>query len=136
MRHRKHHTRLNREVGHRNAVLRNLATALITHGQIETTAVKAKTLRPFVERLITLGRKATLHHRRLAFQQVPDKVTIHKVFEEIAPRYKDRNGGYTRILLSRRRMGDGAEMAFIELIDRPEAAAPAAAPDATAPATA
>jgi len=117
-------------------VLRNLTIALITHGQIETTAVKAKTLRPFVERLITLGRKATLHHRRLAFAQVPDKVIVHKVFEEIAPRYKDRNGGYTRILLGRRRMGDGAEMAFIELIDRPEVAAPAATTDATAPATA
>ncbi len=119
MRHRKHHTRLNRPTGHRTATLRNLAAALIEHERIETTATKAKTLRPFVENVITLGKKGTLHHRRQAFQKLQNKTAVHKVFEELGPRYAERDGGYTRVIRSRQRPGDAAEMAIIEFLDRP-----------------
>lgn len=119
MRHRKHHTRLNRPTGHRTATLRNLAAALIEHERIETTVTKAKTLRPFVEAVVTLGKKGTLHHRRQAFQKLQDKVAVHKIFEEIGPRYAGRPGGYTRLMRSRQRPGDAAEMAIIEFVDRP-----------------
>ncbi len=129
MRHRKHHTRLNRPTGHRTATLRNLAAALIEHERIETTATKAKTLRSFVETVVTLGKKGTLHHRRQAFQKLQNKTAVHKVFEELGPRYAERPGGYTRVLRSRQRPGDAAEMAIIEFLDRPveeeEEAAPA-----------
>lgn len=143
-RHKCHRTRLNRSLGHRTATLRNLAKSLIlcedNSGnrieRIETTAVKAKTLRPFVERIITLGKKGTVHHRRQAFAQLADKQAVHRVFEELAPRYKDRTGGYTRIILGRRRMGDGAEMAFIEFIDRPEGEQPAVKEETSAAANA
>lgn len=133
MRHRNHHNRLNRAVGHRTALLRNLVRALVLtkddNGnnieRIETTIQKAKGLQPFVESLITLGKKGTLHHRRQAFAQLQDKYTVHRLFEELAPRYKERNGGYTRIVRTRRRQGDGAEMALIEFVDRPAASVPA-----------
>lgn len=88
------------------------------HEKIETTATKAKTLRPFIENVITLGKKGTLHHRRQAFAKLADKKAVHKVFEELAPRFKERSGGYTRVILGRQRMGDAAEMAFIEFVDK------------------
>lgn len=133
MRHRKHHSRLNRDTGHRTALLRNLARALVLtqdeNGnnieRIETTVTKAKGLQPFIENLITLGKKGTTHHRRQAFAKLQDKHTVHRLFEELAPRYAERNGGYTRIIRTRRRQGDGAEMALIELVGR-EVSAPAA----------
>lgn len=111
---------MNRPTGHRNATLRNLAKALIEHGRIETTATKAKVLRPFVENLVTLGKKGTLHHRRLAFSRLCDKRAVHKVFEVVGPLFADRDGGYTRIVRTRRRAGDAAEMAIIEFVDWPE----------------
>ena len=134
MRHKCHRTRLNRSLGHRTATLRNLAKALILQEdaegnkleRIETTVMKAKTLRPYVEKLITLGKKGTLHHRRQAFAQIADKDAVTQLFDVLAPRFKERTGGYTRIILGRRRQGDGAEMAYIQLIDRPEGAVAAA----------
>lgn len=100
--------------------------------RIETTAVKAKTLRPWVEKLITLGKKGTQHHRRQAFSQIACKDTVHQIFEVLAKRYEGRDGGYTRIILGRRREGDGAEMAYIELVGRDDSAEPAAAAEKTA----
>jgi large subunit ribosomal protein L17 len=126
VRHKKHRTRMGRSLGHRTATLRNLARALVlSEGadgnklyRIETTATKAKVLRPFIENLITLGKKGTVHHRRQAFQKLQCKQTVHCIFEELAPAFKDREGGYTRITRTRYRMGDAAEMAYIELVDR------------------
>jgi len=117
---------MNRELGHRTCTLRNLTRGLILQKnaqgeyleRIETPATKAKTLRPFVEKLITLGKKGTLHHRRQAFALLQDKEAVHRIFEDLAKRYSARPGGYTRIMHTRRRMGDGVEMAFIELVDR------------------
>jgi large subunit ribosomal protein L17 len=117
MRHKKHQSRMNRQVGHRNATLRNLSAALVDHGRIRTTHAKAKILRPYVEKLITMGKKGTLHHRRLAFAHLQKKKTVHKIFEELAPRFEERNGGYTRIIMADRRQGDGAQMALIEFVD-------------------
>ncbi|MCC7392575.1 50S ribosomal protein L17, partial [Candidatus Sumerlaeota bacterium] len=102
MRHRKHHSRLSRQVGARTALLRNLAKALIEHERIETTTAKAKVLRPFVENIVTLGKKGTQHDRRNAFSKLAHKTAVDKVFKEIAPRFSSRNGGYTRIIHSRR----------------------------------
>lgn len=114
---------MNRKLGHRTATLRNLAKALITHERIETTATKAKTLKPWVEGIITLGKKGTLHHRRQAFTKLQDKDAVHKVFETLAGRFASRNGGYTRVIRTRQRMGDAAEMALIEFVDREAAPA-------------
>lgn len=108
---------MNRPTGHRIATLRNLAKALIEHGRIETTVTKAKLLRPFVESIVTMGRKGTLHHRRLAFARLNDKRAVHKVFETIAPLFAGRDGGYTRIIRTRRRAGDAAELAIIEFVE-------------------
>lgn len=123
MRHRKHHSRLSRPTGHRNAVLRNLSQALIEHERIETTITNAKTLQPYIESVVTLGKKGEVHHRRLAFSKLGNKHAVHKMFEEIAPRFADRNGGYTRVIRTRRRAGDAADMAFIEFIESAPAAA-------------
>jgi ribosomal protein L17 len=144
VRHRKHHTRLNRALGHRTATLRNLTRALVLQQtekkeyleRIETGTVKAKVLRSYVEKLITLGKKGTVHHRRQAFAILQDKEAVHRIFEVLAKRYEGRNGGYTRILKTRRRAGDGCEMAIIELVDRAEIAAPAKPAEAEAPANA
>lgn len=110
---------MSRPTGHRNATLRNLIRALVAHGRIETTITKAKILRPHVEALVTLGKKGTLHHRRQAFAKVGDKKTVHKLFEELGPLFTDRPGGYTRIIRTRRRAGDAAEMAYIEFVELP-----------------
>jgi len=122
MRHRKHHTKLSRKSGPRRQLLRNLSAALITHERIHTTETKAKALRPVVERLVTLGKKGTLHHRRQAFAALQKKMAVHKLFEEIAPRFTERPGGYTRIIRDGQRAGDGAWMAYIEFVERGEAA--------------
>ncbi|NML11021.1 50S ribosomal protein L17 [Sphingobium sp. AR-3-1] len=118
MRHRMGQRRLQRATGHRNALLRNLAASLIKHEQIMTGAVKAKALRPYVEKLITLAKKGGLSNRRLADARLKDDAQLIKLFEILAERYKDRNGGYTRVIKAGFRASDAAPMAIIELVDR------------------
>ena len=101
-------------------MFRNMAVSLITHEAIKTTLPKAKELRRVIEPLITLGKEPTLANRRLAFARLRDRDAVTKLFNEIAPRYKERNGGYTRVLKMGFRQGDNAPMAFMELVDRPE----------------
>ena len=103
---------------HRFAMFRNMAHALIKHEQITTTLPKAKELGPVAEKLITLGKRGTLHARRQAYAQLRDDVIVTKLFTTIAERYKDRQGGYTRVLKAGMRYGDAADMAVIELVDR------------------
>ena len=103
---------------HRIAMLRNMATSLITHEQITTTLPKAKELRPYVERIISLGKRGDLHARRQAYAQIRDEKVVAKLFTTIAERYKTRTGGYTRVLKAGVRYGDAADMAVIELIER------------------
>ncbi|MBL8995863.1 MAG: 50S ribosomal protein L17 [Gemmatimonadales bacterium] len=117
MRHRKAGRSLRRTSEQRLALLRNLATSLIEQGAIETTEAKAKELRPFVEKLITKGREGTLHARRLAGKHVQKRAAADKLFQEIGPKYAKRTGGYTRILKTGHRKGDGADMARIELVE-------------------
>jgi large subunit ribosomal protein L17 len=116
MRHRNKGKQLSRTHTHRAAVLRNLATSLFRHGRIETTTAKAKALRPYAERLITLARRGDLHSRRLAARKIQDREVLGKLFDEIGPRYTERPGGYTRILKLGNRQGDAAEMSLIELV--------------------
>ena len=118
MRHRKIRSKLNRTSEHRAALMRNLALALIERERIHTTDAKAKQLRPVVERLVTLGRTGTLAARRLAFSKLGKKKAVHKVFTVLGPRFKERAGGYTRIVKADKRAGDGAQMAYIEFIER------------------
>ena len=121
MRHRNGLRKLNRTSAHRQAMLRNMCNSLITHEAIKTTLPKAKELRMAVEPLITLAKVATLAHRRLAFDRTRDREVVAKLFNDLGPRYKARPGGYTRILKMGFRVGDNAPMAFVELVDRPEA---------------
>ena len=107
---------------HRLAMLRSMATALIKHEQISTTLPKAKELRPYVKRIITLGKRGGLHARRQAYAQIRDERVVDKLFTTIAERYKSRAGGYTRVLRAGIRFGDAADMAVIELIERDVAA--------------
>lgn len=107
---------------HRFAMFRNMAHALIKHEQITTTLPKAKELGPVAEKLITLGKRGTLHARRQAYAQLRDNVIVAKLFTTIAERYKDRHGGYTRVMKAGMRYGDAADMAVIELVDRDPAA--------------
>ncbi|HAY76662.1 MAG TPA: 50S ribosomal protein L17 [Gemmatimonadetes bacterium] len=116
MRHRKKGRQLSRTRSHRKATLRNLATSLFRHERIETTTAKAKELRPFAERLITLARRGDVHARRLAATKIQDREVLGKLFDEIAPRYIERPGGYTRVLKLGNRKGDAAEMSLIELV--------------------
>ncbi|MCB2155413.1 50S ribosomal protein L17 [bacterium] len=132
MRHRKHRQKLSRPTGHRRALLRNLAIGLIEHERIRTTEAKAKVLRPFIERLVTLGKKGEQHHRRRAFSALGKKVPVHKLFEDIAPRFEGRPGGYTRIIRDDQRAGDGAWMAYIEFVEQGAAASSAPAETAAA----
>jgi large subunit ribosomal protein L17 len=122
MRHRSGLRKLNRTSSHRLAMFRNMAVSLITHEAIKTTLPKAKELRRVVEPLITLGKEPTLANKRLAFARLRDRDAVVKLFAEIGPRYKERNGGYTRVLKMGFRQGDAAPMAFMELVDRPEVA--------------
>ena len=122
MRHRKAGRKLNRTASHRKAMFANMAAALIKHEQIVTTLPKAKSLRPVVEKLITLAKRGDLHARRQAISQMRDKAMVAKLFETLGPRYEERKGGYTRVLKAGFRYGDSAPMAVIELVDRdPEA---------------
>lgn len=118
MRHRKKGRQLSRTASHREALLRNMAISLFRHGRIQTTTAKAKELRPFAERLITLARRGDLHARRLAARKIHDKDVLFALFDSIGPRFSERPGGYTRVLKLGHRQGDGAEMALIELVDR------------------
>jgi large subunit ribosomal protein L17 len=118
--------KLNRTSSHRLAMFRNMANSLLRHEAIKTTLPKAKELRRVVEPLITLGREPTVANKRLAFNRLRDREVVVKLFNEIGPRYKARNGGYTRILKMGFRVGDNAPMAFVELVDRPQPEAGAA----------
>jgi large subunit ribosomal protein L17 len=120
MRHRLGLRKLNRTSAHRLAMLRNMTVSLLRHETIKTTLPKAKELRRVAERIITLGKQATLANRRLAFDRLRDREIVGKLFSEIGPRYATRNGGYLRILKCGFRQGDNAPMAFIELLDQPE----------------
>jgi large subunit ribosomal protein L17 len=122
MRHGMNGRKLNRTTSHRQAMFANMAAALIKHEQITTTLPKAKDLRPIVERLITLGKKGGLANRRLALARLRDEAMVAKLFGPLAERYKDRAGGYTRVLKAGFRYGDAAPMAVIELVDRDPAA--------------
>ena len=117
MRHRKKGRALSRSSSHRKAMLRNMATSLIVHERIRTTEAKAKELRPVVEKLITLGRTDDVHSRRRARRMIENREALQKLFDDIGPRFKERPGGYTRILKLGTRKGDGAEVAIIELTD-------------------
>ena len=133
MRHLKAGRKLGRNATHRLALMRNLARALIEHERIITTVEKAKEARRFVEKLITLAKKGTLHARRLAVARLHDKGAVSKLFKEIAPRFQERVGGYTRVIKRHeRRLGDGGRTAFLELLKEGEtkvrARAPAAPP--------
>ncbi|MDB5651459.1 MAG: rplQ [Hyphomicrobiales bacterium] len=110
--------RFNRTAEHRKAMFANMCQALIKHEQIVTTLPKAKDLRPVVEKLVTLGKRGDLHARRQAIAQMKDVVLVRKLFDILGPRYKDRNGGYTRVLKAGFRFGDNAPMAVIEFVDR------------------
>ena len=127
MRHRHGLRKLNRTSSHRLAMLRNMCNSLIQHEAIRTTVPKAKELRRVVEPLITLGKEPTLANRRLAFDRTRDRDIVAKLFNVLGPRYQARPGGYTRILKMGFRIGDNAPMAFVELVDRPEPTADAAA---------
>ncbi len=118
MRHGNTNRKLSRTASHRKAMFANMSAALIKHEQIVTTLPKAKELRPIVEKLVTLGKRGDLHARRQAAAQMRDEDQVKKLFETIGPRYKDRNGGYTRILKAGYRYGDNAAVAVIEFVDR------------------
>ncbi len=120
MRHRHSGRKLNRTSSHRKSLFKNMSQALLKHEQIITTLPKAKELKRVVEKLITLGKKGNLHSRRLAFNQIRDKDMVSKIFDNLAKRYSDRKGGYTRVLKAGFRYGDSAPMAVIELVDRDE----------------
>lgn len=118
MRHRVAGRKLQRTSSHRAALFRNMAAALIKHEQITTTTAKAKELRPYVEKLITLAKKGGLSNRRLAHARLMDEVQLVKLFDVIAPRYAERNGGYTRVIKAGIRANDAAPIAIIEFVDR------------------
>jgi large subunit ribosomal protein L17 len=128
MRHRNAGRKLGRTSAHRRALLRNLVTSLLEHEQIETTDAKAKELRRVAERMITLGKRGSLHARRQALRVVRSREVAAKLFEELAERYRTRPGGYTRVLKLRTRVGDAAPVSMIELVDRTALPAQAAPP--------
>lgn len=129
MRHGKGLRQLSRSTSHRRALLRNMATSLIKYEHFETTVQKAKELRPVVERLITLGKNDTVAARRQAYSYLMDKAVVHKLFAEVGPRCKNRNGGYTRIVRTRFRNGDAAQLAILELVDKAGEKAEATKPE-------
>ncbi|PRX01802.1 UNVERIFIED_ORG: LSU ribosomal protein L17P [Martelella mediterranea] len=126
MRHKNAGRKLNRTASHRKAMFANMAVSLIVHEQIVTTLPKAKEIRPIVEKLITLGKRGDLHARRQAIAQVKDVEAVKKLFDVLASRYAERNGGYTRIMKAGFRYGDNAPLAVIEFVDRDVAAKGAA----------
>jgi large subunit ribosomal protein L17 len=127
MRHHRAGKKLGRDSAHRKAMYANLAGSLIEHGRIKTTVAKAKAVKPFAEQMITLGKRGDLHARRLALAELRSQDVVHVLFAEVAPRFADRPGGYTRIVKLGPRQGDAAEMVFLELVDYdPVGARPAA----------
>ena len=120
MKHRIKGKKLNRTSSHRKALFKNMAQAIIKHEQIITTLPKAKTMKPIIDKLITLGKKGSLHARRQAFSQLRDNKMVSKLFGDLATRYVDRQGGYSRVLKAGYRYGDAAAMAVLELVDRDE----------------
>ncbi|HEY8792010.1 MAG TPA: 50S ribosomal protein L17 [Gaiellaceae bacterium] len=127
MRHRRSGKKLGRDSAHRKALYSNLAGSLIEHGRIKTTVAKAKAVKPFAEQMITLGKRGDLHARRLALAELRSQDVVHVLFAEVAPRFADRPGGYTRIVKLGPRLGDAAEMVYLELVDyQPAGAAPSA----------
>jgi len=129
MRHRLGLRKLNRTSSHRLAMLRNMTNSLLRHETITTTLPKAKELRRVAEPIITLGKKPSLANRRMAFNRLRDREMVGKLFDELGPRFANRNGGYLRILKYGFRRGDNAPMALVELLDRPETAASAKGSD-------
>ena len=133
MRHRLHTFKIGRSGAHRRAMLANMVSSLIEHGEITTTVVRAKEARRVADKVITFGKKGTLHHRRLAVAKLRNKTAVKKLFDEIAPKYMNRQGGYTRIIHLSQRVGDAAEMCLLQLVEESAPAAqqqPAAAPAA------
>ena len=120
MKHRIKGKKLNRSSSHRKALFKNMAQAIIKHEQIITTLPKAKTMKPIIDKLITLGKKGSLHARRQAFSQLRDNNMVTKLFGDLATRYAERQGGYSRVLKAGYRYGDAAAMAVLELVDRNE----------------
>ena len=118
MRHGKSGRKLNRTSSHRKAMFANMAASLVEHEQITTTLPKAKEIRPIVEKLVTLGKRGDLHARRQAISAIRDEKLVRRLFDTIAPRYADRNGGYLRIMKAGFRYGDNAPMAVVEFVDR------------------
>jgi len=117
MRHAHSGKKLGRDSAHRKALYSNLAGALITHGRIETTEAKAKAVRPYAEKLVTLGKRGDLHARRLALAELRSNDVVHRLFAEVAPRFSERAGGYTRVVKLGPRQGDAAQMALLEFVD-------------------
>ena len=117
MRHHRSGKKLGRDAAHRKALYANLAGALIEHGRIKTTEAKAKAVRPIAEKMITLGRRGDIHARRQALAYLRSQDVVHKLFAEVAPRFADRPGGYSRIVKLGPRQGDAANMAYLELVD-------------------
>ncbi len=120
MRHGRKVPKLGRKAEHRKALLRNLVTEVLRHERVETTLVKAKAVKPLVDKMVTLGKRGDLHARRQALAVIRDKKVVHKLFAELAPRYAERNGGYCRIYKLGFRRGDAAPMAIIEMVDSPK----------------
>ena len=123
MRHRKKGRQLGRQTKHRWALFRSLVTSLLEHDRIETTEAKAKEVRGFTDRMITLGKEGTLPARRQALEFIRSKDVVSKLFSDVAVRFKDRSGGYTRTVKTRRRIGDAAKLVAIELVTRPDTTA-------------
>ena len=124
MRHRRSGRKLGRDASHRKALYANLASALIEHGRIKTTAAKAKEVKPVAEQMITLGRRGGVHARRQALKLLRSQDVVHKLFSEVGPRFADRPGGYSRIVRIGPRLGDAAEMVYLELVDHVAEARP------------
>jgi large subunit ribosomal protein L17 len=125
VRHRRSGRKLGRDASHRKALYANLTSALIEHGRIKTKVAKAKEVRPVAEQMITLGRRGGVHSRRQALKFLRSQDVVHKLFSEVGPRFADREGGYSRIVRIGPRLGDAAEMAYLELVDfTPQASAP------------
>ena len=131
MRHRKKGRQLGRNTKHRRALYRNLITSLLEHERIETTEAKAKELRGLTDKMITLGKSGTLHARRRALQVIRTKEAVEKLFNDVAGRFHDRSGGYTRIIRTRRRPGDAAELVAIELVEKQEKTVASSTPSST-----
>ena len=126
MRHQKTRHKLSRSASHRKALLANLCKEVIQHERIKTTEAKAKAVKPFAEKMITLGRRGDLHARRQALAALRSNNVVHSLFAEVAPRFADRPGGYTRIVRLGQRQGDAAEMVYLELVDFEPAPSPVA----------